>query len=176
MKKILLSLMIFVLSAVSFGADKSLIIYFSHSGNTERVAEIIQKNNGGELFRIETATPYPSDYHETTEIVQEEFNTNTYPALKQATVENLAEYDTIFLGFPIWWGTMPMAVQNFVRLNDFSGKTIVPFCTHGGSRFDRSISDLERLAPNSVIKKGFETRNANSASTENAVKNWLQEL
>lgn len=71
---------------------------------------------------------------------------------------------------------MPMAVQNFIKSNDFSGKTIIPFCTHGGSRFGQSISDLRKLAPNSEIKNGFETSNTNSRNTENRIKSWLEVL
>ena len=177
MKKILLSLLIFTLSAISFSAEKNpLIIYFSHSGNTQTIAELIQKNSNGDIFRIETVKPYPQRYRETTEIVQNEFNTNTYPDLKVTTLDTLKDYDTIFIGYPIWWGTMPMAVQNFIKSNDFSGKTIIPFCTHGGSRFGRSVSDLRNLAPNAEIKSGFETSNADSRNTENQVKQWLNEV
>ncbi len=177
MKKILLSLLIFTLSAISYCTEKNpLIIYFSNSGNTETVAELIQKNTNGDIFRIETVKPYPQRYSETTEIVQEEFNTKTYPDLKILSLDTLENYDTVFIGYPIWWGTMPMAVQNFIKSNDFSGKTLIPFCTHGGSRFGRSISDLRELAPNSEIKNGFETSNADSRYTENEIKEWLNKV
>lgn len=174
MKKFLLFLLIFTLSAIAY--SESIVIYFSHSGNTKTVAEIIQKNTDSDIFRIETVKPYPQSYHETTEIVQEEFNTNSYPDLKISSLDSLKNYDTVFIGYPIWWGTMPMAVQNFLNSNDFSGKIVIPFCTHGGSRFGRSISDLRELAPNSEIKNGFETSSADSRNTETEIKEWLNEV
>lgn len=177
MKKIFLSLMMFIFMSIGYASEKKpLIIYFSYSGNTKLVAETIQKNTNGNIFRIETTKPYPESYHETTKIVQDEFNNKIYPELKFTTINNLEEYDTIFIGYPIWWDTMPMAVQVFLKANDFSEKTIIPFCTHGGSRFGSSLSDLKELIPNSQIKEGFETSNAHSPRTETEIKTWLDKI
>lgn len=176
MKKLLLTLSFFLFTFSAFSTDnKPLIIYFSHTGNTEKVAEVIQKETGADIFRIETEKPYPRNYRETTEIVQEEFNKGYYPPLKTSKLDSLSSYNTVFIGYPIWWGTMPMAVQNFIKQNNFEGKKIIPFCTHGGSEFGRSITELKEIASGAdVLDNGFETRNAGSARTEEEIKRWIK--
>ena len=142
------------------GQTKSLIAFFSRKGNnyvggrivnlpvgnTEVVAKTIQKLAGGDLFRIETIDAYPSDYDEATEVARRELDQNTRPRLA-GSVANLGEYAVIFLGYPNWWGTMPMAVFSFLEAYDFSGKTVVPFCTHEGSGMGHSESDIRKLCP-----------------------------
>jgi flavodoxin len=124
---------------------KCLIAYFSRKGqnyvsgriadlkvgNTEVVAKMIRKRTGGDMFHIETVTAYPNDYTETTEVAKNELRTKARPKLT-GQVENMGAYDVIFLGFPNWWGTPPMAVFTFLESYDFSGKTIVPFCYSRG--------------------------------------------
>lgn len=177
MKKIFLLLMMFIFMSATYASEKkSLIIYFSYSGNTKLVAETIQKNTNGDIFRIETTKPYPESYHKTTEIVQDEFNNKIYPELKVTIINNLEEYDTVFIGYPIWWDTIPIAIQGFLKANDFTGKTIIPFCTYGGSRFGNSLSDLKELVPSPRIKDGFETNNAYSSRTEVEIKTWLNKV
>lgn len=114
------------------GGKKILVAYFSHTGNTEKVAQLIQSKTGADIFKIETATPYPSVYRETTELAKQEKADNARPALKNK-VENMAQYDVVFVGYPIWWYTAPMAVATFADSYDFSGKTVITFCTSGGS-------------------------------------------
>lgn len=101
-------------------------------GNTEVVARMIQKATGSDSFRIEAVNPYPKDYHETTDVAQKEQRTDARPELT-AHVENMDAYDVTLLGYPTWWGTMPMPVFTFLEEYDFAGKTIVPFYTHEGS-------------------------------------------
>lgn len=176
--KILLTILSFLLfTFTAFAADKTLVIYFSHTGNTERVAEIIQKELGADIFKIETKNPYPENYTETTEIVQEEFNKEYYPPLKVSKLDNFSLYETVFIGYPIWWGTIPMAVQNFIKQNDFTGKKVIPFCTHGGSRFGKSIIELKEICAGAdVLSNGFETQNIDSSRTETEIKEWLSSL
>ena len=112
-------------------------------GNTEVVAEMIQKAVGGDLFEIETVKEYPVDYTECTEVAKEELRAKARPELK-AYPESMDEYDVIFLGYPCWWGTMPMGVYTFLEHFSFAGKKIVPFCTHEGSRMGGSVNQIKR--------------------------------
>jgi flavodoxin len=125
---------------------KSLIAYFSRKGNnivggkivnlpvgnTEVAAKMIQKLTGSDTFRIDTVKDYPSDYNKTTDVARQELRQNARPELS-GRMDNMDDYRVIFLGYPNWWGTMPMAVFTFLETYDFSGKTIIPFCTHEGS-------------------------------------------
>ncbi len=152
---------------------KILIAYFSHSGNTRIIAEDIHKNLGGDLFEIATVAAYPQDYNVVVDVARREQTANTRPALA-ANVENPASYDVVLLGFPNWWGTMPMAVFNFLEQSDFSGKRILPFCTHEGSGMGRSESDIKRLCPGATVVKGFAVRGSHVHAARVEVANWLR--
>lgn len=155
--------------------SKILVTYFSHSGNTKSMAEQIQSIVGGDLFEIKTVTPYPDEYRPTTEVAKKEQESNARPELT-AKVKQMASYDMIFLGFPNWWGTMPMPLFTFLEEYDFSGKKIALFCTHEGSRLGRSENDLKRLAPQASILKGFEVRGSRVDSARPQLQSWLKEL
>lgn len=144
-------------------------------GNTEVVASMIRQETGGELFRIETEKTYPADYDELVDYGREEPDEDNRPALK-SHVENIDEYDIIFLGFPNWWFDMPMAVYSFLDGYDFIGKTVIPFCTHGGSRFSDTISTLEEYLPDSVILEGFEVYGEDAVEAQNDVQEWIRGL
>ena len=147
---------------------KILVVYYSRTGqnyvsgdivnltvgNTAAVAEIIRQKTGADVFEIKTVKPYPADYHETTEVAKKELKEQARPEIVGG-VDDIAQYDTIILGYPNWWGTMPMAVRSFMDKHDLSGKTILPFCTHEGSGMGRSVKDLKNALPNSVIKPGL---------------------
>ena len=134
--------------------QKSLIAYFSRKennyvggsivnlpiGNTEVIAKKIQGLTGSDLFQIQTVQPYPADYTETTRVAQDELSGNARPELTEM-VADMDSYEVIYLGYPNWWGTMPMAVFTFLDSYDFSGKTIVPYCTHEGSGLGSSERD-----------------------------------
>jgi flavodoxin len=134
--------------------SKILIAYFSQTNSTQKVAEAIQKATGGTLFRIETKATYPSDYKTLTDIGKKEKEDNIRPELK-ANVDNIAQYDVVFIGYPIWWGSPPMAVLTFLDSNDLSGKKIVPFCTSGSSGITSSLDDIKKLEPNATILEGL---------------------
>ncbi|WP_018885753.1 flavodoxin [Paenibacillus massiliensis] len=155
--------------------QKILIAYFSISGNTETIANQIQETVGGDIFKIETVVPYPADYDALTDQAQQEQNDNYRPELANQ-VDNLESYDVIFLGYPNWWGTIPMALFTFLEENDLSGKTIVPFTTHDGSGFGRSIADIEKLSPQSTIVDGFSVRGRSADSAQEDVAEWLADL
>lgn len=145
-------------------------MYFSKTGTTERIANEIKDITGSDIVKIETVTPYPEDYNETVDIAQKEKAEKARPEIK-TTVDNLDEYDTIYIGYPIWWGTMPMAMFTFIENNNLDGKTIIPFSTHKGSGLGSSVSDLKTALPNSTIKDGLA---CNSSTTTAQIKNWIE--
>lgn len=152
-----------------------LIAYFSWSGNTRQVAQEIEKQTGGDLFELVLVEPYPEDYNETGERWHREHDEDARPELA-VSVDNMEDYGIIFLGYPIWSSTLPSPNRTFLEQYDFSGKTIIPFCTHGGSRFGSSISVIEELAPGAVLKDGYETSGNSAGGCADEVAQWLQEL
>jgi flavodoxin len=143
-------------SEINSGADvKILVAYFSWSGNAKALAGQIAEQTGGDLFEIKTVADYPDTYNACTEVAKQEQNSDARPALS-GKVENIAQYGTVFLCYPNWWGTLPMGVFTFLESYDFSGKTIYPFVTHGGSRFGRSLDDIKKLSPKAIIGEGFD--------------------
>ena len=144
-------------------------------GNTEVAARMIQQLIGGDLFEIRTVKTYPSDYTETTKVAQEEKRNNARPELA-AHLQNPDGYDTIFLGFPNWWNIPPMAVFTFLEAHDFTGKTILPFCTHEGSGMGVSEREIARICPSAKIGKGLAIRGGDVNSSAAAIKLWLSRL
>ena len=144
-------------------------------GNTEVIAKKIQAFIGGDLFEIDTVKPYPIDYTATTNVAKDELRENLRPQLTH-TVKNMDDYEVIYLGYPNWWGTFPMAVFTFLESYDFSGKTIIPFCTHGGSQFGDALSVLKKLCPTAKILKGIVIRDSSVQNSENDIHKWLKEL
>lgn len=142
-------------------------------GNTEVIAGKIKVLTGGDTFYIETVKPYPTDYHETTRVAQKEQKENERPAIK-GKVANMFDYDVIYLGYPNWWGTMPMAVFTFLESYDFSGKRIVPFCTHEGSAMGHSEQDIKKICPKAIVLKGLAIRGSNVQDADKAVENWIK--
>lgn len=142
-------------------------------GNTEVAAKMISRLTGGDLFRIETVKPYPVDYHKTTEVAKEELRQNAKPDLA-GHVAAMAEYDAVFLGYPNWWGTMPMAVFTFLEEYDFSGKTIAPFCIHEGSGLGRSEKDIGKLCANATVLQGLQIKGGSVNKAEGEIEAWLK--
>ena len=157
-------------------AGKTLVAYFSWSGNTEALAKMIQAETGADIFRIETAEPYPEDYNATVDQGRAEQRENARPALKQAEVPNLADYDTVFIGVPNWWSSIPMPVATFLEANDFSGKTIAEFITHGGGGEARCASDLQKLCPGAKFTDTLVVGGSRAARAQNEVKEWLASI
>lgn len=168
---------------------RSLIVYFSRPGknyvngeivnlqvgNTETAAKILQKLTGGDIFRINTVKTYPEGYQEATEVAKEELNGNARPEII-GQVDNIADYGLIYLGYPIWWGTMPMAVLTFLEKYDLSGKSIAPFCTHEGSGMGHSERNIAQLCPGSRLLKGIALRGGNVHRAQDDIEKWLREL
>lgn len=164
-------------SETSTTGDSSsmLIAYFSWSGNTEQVAQIIQQETGGDLFEIAPATPYTNDYNELLDIAQQEQSDNARPELA-GQVENWEQYDTIFVGYPNWWSDAPMAVYTFLESYNWDGKTLIPFNTSASGGFGRSLSGLEESAPGASILDGISFTERNLGDTQSEVAAWLDEL
>lgn len=144
-------------------------------GNTEVVAEKIQALTGGDLFHIETVKKYPNDYYETTEVAKNDLDNNERPELVSYP-DSIDKYDLIILGYPNWWGTFPVGVMTFLEKYDFSGKKILPFCTHEGSGLGQSEKDLrEKFCTNSEIAKGLPIYGHSVQRSDYDIENWLKE-
>jgi Flavodoxins len=152
--------------------SKMLIVYYSRTGNTEAMANRIQELTGADMFRVETVKPYPSDYTTTTEVAKEEKNNNARPTIK-AKVENIDQYDTVYIGFPIWWGTYPMAMATFIEGHNLKGKTIIPFCTHGGGGVDQGFIDVKKRCPDSDVLDGLSIAGNSVKSKDKEIEEWV---
>ena len=135
-------------------AGNVLIVYFSQTGNTETVANIIHDNVGGDIVKLETTEAYPSDYDELVDYAHQEQQEDARPELS-TVIENIEQYDTIFLGYPNWWGDMPMAIYTFLDTYDLSGKTIAPFITHGGSGLSGTPENIQEEELNASVTEGL---------------------
>lgn len=145
------------------------------TGNTGVVASMIAEAVGADRFSIQTVEKYPDTYDATIDQGQEERNADARPELA-AHVENLDDYEVIFLGFPNWWGDMPMAVYSFLDEVDFSGKTVVPFVTSGGSGFSNTISTIESMEPGATVQEGLSISGSSAVNAQNEVTEWLTGL
>jgi len=152
-----------------------LIAYFSHSGNTRITANQIYGKVGGEVFEITPVNMYPKDYDKCVEQAKRELAEQCRPKL-ETSVENMQLYDFVFVGYPNWWGTIPMPVASFLSEYDFSGKTIAPFCTNEGSQLGRSAADIKKLCPKATVANGLAVRGSSVKNAQNDVSKWLREL
>lgn len=145
------------------------------TGNTGVVAAMIAETTGADLFSIQTVEKYPDTYDATIDQGQQERNANARPALA-THAEDLDRYDVVFLGFPNWWGDMPMAMYSFLDEVDLSGKTIVPFVTSGGSGFSRTISTIESMESGANVQEGLSISGSSATEAQAQVNEWLTEL
>lgn len=205
MKKIFLLLMMILMVSGCGGSEekssaepakvqtsdkKILVMYFSRTGeeynvgnitkgNTAIVADYIAQKTGADTFEIKPATPYPDEYEACTELAKRELESNARPALAK-NIDNLAQYDTIILGYPIWWSALPRVMMTFLESNDFSGKTIIPFCTHGGSGLAGTEREIVDACPNSKILSGLAVIGKDAQNDFPAVQKdvdaWLKSL
>lgn len=194
MKRIILFavlLLSIIISVTAFGAEKkALVVYFSRAGenynvgtvskgSTEIVAEIIAKETGADLFKIEPVNSYPVNYNETVRIARDEKRNNSRPKIKNK-VKNLKDYDVIFVGYPIWYGDLPMAVYTFFDENNLSGKKIILFSTNEGSGLADTVNTIEKYTKGNVVKNAFSIRGKrvqdSKDKVEAEVKKWIKEL
>lgn len=141
-------------------------------GNTEIAAGIIRELTGGDLFKIEQQSPYSKNYNECIAQAQADQQQNVRPELKSYP-ESIDEYDVIYLGYPNYWSTMPMAVFTFLEHFDFNGKTIKPFCTHEGSGLGSSVSDIKGLCPSASIEKGLALHGSSVKRSHKDIEKWI---
>jgi len=169
--------------------EKFLIAYFSRRGdnyvngkivdlpvgNTEIAARMIQELTGGDLFQIKPVKEYPAGYNDTTEVAKQELERNARPEL-EGGLPDLGSCEVIFLGYPNWWGTMPMPVFTFLERCNFAGKTVAPFCTHEGSGLGHSERDIARLCPGATLADGLAIQGARVKAARADIEAWLSTL
>lgn len=154
---------------------KVLIAYFSWGGNTKYIAEKIQTQTGGDIFRIETAVPYPTDYNEAAYgVAKKQHEEGTMPELKDNG--DVSGYDIIFVGTPAWWYEMAPAVKTFLTQNNFEGKTIVPFITHGGGGKYTIAEDMGKLAKGSKVLTPLVIYERGNSESDKEIADWLKKL
>lgn len=152
--------------------EAALVVYFSRTGNTAAVAEEIREQIGADDFEIVPVEAYSDDYDAVTEAAQEEQNNNARPEIRDR-IDNLDQYDTVYVGYPIWWGDMPMILYTFFDTYDFSGKTIRPFCTSGGSGLSQTVEAIRDLEPDATVTEGLHIRDAEDNQMPSEVTAWL---
>ena len=155
------------------GDSKILVAYFSWGGTTQRMAQEIVRQTGANIFRIEPVVPYPTDYTECTEVAQEEKNNNARPTIADE-VKNWEQYDTVFIGCPVWWWTTPMIICTFAESYDFEGKTVVPFCTYASTYRNETLARIVELTPDAdhLTGEGLTSGRIN----EQNISLWLKEI
>lgn len=168
-----------ILVAYFSRADENYNVGTIEKGNTQIIAEYIASEVGADSFHIETVTPYPADYDDCCDVAKQELADKARPELN-GTVENMEQYDIVFLGYPIWWGDMPMAVYTFMDSYDFSDKVVIPFNTHEGSGESGTYSAIGGYLPNAQVLDGMsiqgKTAQEFSTDTQQVVRDWLDGL
>lgn len=168
---------------------KTMIVYYSRTGenywngsiknlekgNTETIAEMVADMTGGDLFEVETVKTYPEDYYQCIDEAKAELQRGDRPEVK-AYADDLEDYDTIYVGYPNWWGTMPMVMFTFLEHYDLSGKRIIPFCTNEGSGMGGSERDLKKICKGAKVEKGLSIHGAEAAQSRSKVEAWVRKM
>jgi len=173
MKKTLCALCAILAGAANADA-KTLVAYYSRSGNTAHTANLIHAATDADMFEIKTARPnyYPTEYTPMTQVAKQEIENGTLPHINDGP--DLTQYDIIFIGTPIWWGTMASPVRAFLTNNSFDGKTVVPFATHGGGGAGTAFQDIMDLTPDATHPQGYAIYGDDA--TEEDVNTWLKQI
>lgn len=156
-------------------SSSSLVVYFSWSGNTENVANAIAEQTGADVFEIVPKEAYIDDYNALLDIATEEKENGARPAIT-GSIEDITQYDIIYVGFPNWWSDMPMILYTFFDSYDLSGKTIAPFCTSGGSGLSGTVSSIRELEPEANVLDGLHIGSSAASDPDQAVSDWLENL
>ncbi|MDR2452375.1 MAG: flavodoxin [Candidatus Accumulibacter sp.] len=157
------------------GRAKILVAYFSWSGNTRGIARQIHRQTGGDFFEIETVPPYSRDYNTCLDEALRDQRAQARPALGNRA-ENMGQYGVIFLGYPNWWASIPMPIASFLEGYDFAGKTIAPFCSHGGGRLGQSVTAIAKLCPQAKILEALSIHYGGGSSLGDEVAGWLRKI
>lgn len=173
MKKLLLLIAVMTAVTTSY-AQKMLVLYYSETGTTKTVAEELQKQLNADIESIETVEPYSGNFQETIQRGQREMQSGEWPAIKPIQ-KKIADYDIIFLGYPIWFGTYANPIVTLIKENDFAGKTIVPFCSFGSGGLNTSTDALKKSLPKATIKEGYGVRTARVAAAPKELDRFLKE-
>ena len=155
------------------GSRKILVAYFSWGGTTQRMAQEIVRQTGADVFRIDPVVPYPTEYTPCTEVARAEKEADARPAIANE-VENWNDYDTVFIGCPVWWWTTPMIICTFAESYDFAGKTVVPFCTYAATYRDETLARIVELTPDAahLTGEGLTSGRIN----EQTIATWLRNI
>lgn len=153
----------------------TLVVYFSNSGNTEILANFIHNYVGGDIVALEPTVAYPEDYNDLLDVAQEEQQSDARPEFNDLNID-IDDYDTIFIGYPNWWGDMPMIIYTFFDTYDLSGKTIAPFNTSGGSGLSRTVGTIRELEPDATVTDGFTVLGDNVNRAMSDVEEWIDSL
>ena len=173
MKKLLLSIAAMTTITTCY-AQKSLVLYYSETGTTKAVAEELQKQLGADIEAIEAVNPYSGNFQETIQRGQREMQSRQWPEIKPLK-KNITDYDIIFLGYPIWFGTFANPIVTLVKNNDFAGKIVVPFCTFGSGGLNTSTEALKAALPKATVKDGYGVRTARVTAAAKELDRFLKE-
>ncbi len=168
---------------------KNLIIYFSHKGqtycngliknlekgNTLVAAEFIKEAVDGDLFEIESKEEYPDDHYALIDVARHELKNDVRPEVK-TYLDSIDGYDNIFLGYPNWWGTMPMVIFTFLERYSWKDKRIIPFCTHEGGGVGSSVRDIRSICTNALVEDGFSILGHKTKESEETIKEWAKKI
>lgn len=170
----LFSLIVMMATMTTSYAQKQLVLYYSETGTTKTVAQELQKQLGADIEEIEAVVPYSGNFQETIQRGQREMQSGEMPAIKPLK-KKIADYDIIFLGYPIWFGTYANPIITLVKEQDFAGKTIVPFCTFGSGGLNTSSDALKKALPKATIAKGYGVRTARVNAAAKELDRFLKE-
>lgn len=159
--------------AAEAGGKKALVIFYSWSGNTKSIAAQIHQKVGGDMIELELIKPYSKNYNTCVDEAKRDKEQGARPELK-TRIADISRYDVVYLGYPNWWATIPMPIATLLETYEFSGKTIAPFCSHGGGRLGQSVTDIAKLAPRAKITEGLSVHNSGGASLARDIDNWLK--
>ncbi len=155
--------------------SSALVVYFSWSGNTENVANAIAGQTGADVFEIVPEEAYIDDYNALLDIAAEEKEKGVRPAIA-GSIDDISQYDIIYVGYPNWWSDMPMILYTFFESYDLAGKTIAPFCTSGGSGLSGTVGSIRELEPDADVLDGLHISSSAASAPDQAVSDWLENL
>jgi flavodoxin len=151
-----------------------MIIFYSWGGNTKTIASQIHQKVGADLIELELIKPYSTTYNTCLDEAKRDQANQARPELK-TRIANIEQYDTVFIGYPNWWASIPMPIATLLESYDFSGKTIIPFCSHGGGRLGQSVTDIAKLVPKATIKEALSVHYGGGSSLSRDIDAWLRQ-